>query len=106
MREEAKKRKLIEIDATCGLVTKVHSAAKRYAERGYQIILIGHRRHVETIGTAGEAPEVTTVVETAEEVERLPFGAGQKIGLFDPNDFKFRRCQRDHRGSSEALPQY
>ncbi len=79
VREEAKKRKLIEIDATCGLVTKVHSAAKRYAERGYQIILIGHRKHVETIGTAGEAPTVTTIVETAEEVEQLPFGPEQKL---------------------------
>lgn len=79
IREEAKKRKLIEIDATCGLVTKVHSAAKRYAERGYQIILIGHRKHVETIGTAGEAPEVTTIVETAEEVAMLPFSSDQKL---------------------------
>lgn len=79
VREEAKKRKLIEIDATCGLVTKVHSAAKRYAEKGYRVILIGHRKHVETIGTAGEAPEVTTVVETVEEVEQLPFGPEQKL---------------------------
>ena len=79
VREEAKERKLIEIDATCGLVTKVHSAAKRYAEKGYQIILIGHRKHVETIGTAGEAPDVTTIVETAEEVEHLPFGPDQKL---------------------------
>src|SRR3990167_2366915 len=79
VREEAKKRGLIEIDATCGLVTKVHSAAKRYADKGYQIILIGHRRHVETIGTAGEAPEVTTVVETVEEVDALPFSQDQKL---------------------------
>jgi 4-hydroxy-3-methylbut-2-enyl diphosphate reductase len=79
VREEAKKRRLIEIDATCGLVTKVHSAAKRYAEKGYQIILIGHRKHVETIGTAGEAPDVTTIVETAEEVEDLPFNPDQKL---------------------------
>ncbi len=79
VRDEAKKRRLIEIDATCGLVTKVHSAAKRYAERGYQIILIGHRKHVETIGTAGEAPDVTTIVETAAEVANLPFGPEQKL---------------------------
>jgi 4-hydroxy-3-methylbut-2-en-1-yl diphosphate reductase len=79
VREEAKRRRLIEIDATCGLVTKVHSAAKRYAEKGYQIILIGHRKHVETIGTAGEAPDVTTIVETAEEVEALPFSPDQKL---------------------------
>lgn len=79
IREIAKERNLFEIDATCGLVTKVHSAAKRYAEKGYQIILIGHRKHVETIGTAGEAPEATTIVETAEEVEALIFGPGQKL---------------------------
>ena len=79
VREEAKRRKIIEIDATCGLVTKVHSAAKRYAERGYQIVLIGHRSHVETIGTVGEAPEVTTVIETAEEVKDLSFSPDQKL---------------------------
>lgn len=79
VRDEAKTRKLIEIDATCGLVTKVHSAAKRFAEKGYHIILIGHRKHVETIGTAGEAPEATTIVETADEVEKLPFIPGQKL---------------------------
>jgi 4-hydroxy-3-methylbut-2-enyl diphosphate reductase len=79
VREQAKKRCLIEIDATCGLVTKVHSAAKRYAEKGYQIILIGHRKHVETIGTAGEAPNVTTIVETVEDVRSLSFGSDQKL---------------------------
>ena len=55
VRELAKQRELIEIDATCGLVTRVHSAVKRYASQGYLIILIGHRNHVEIIGTAGEA---------------------------------------------------
>ncbi|PIS02828.1 MAG: 4-hydroxy-3-methylbut-2-enyl diphosphate reductase [Chlamydiae bacterium CG10_big_fil_rev_8_21_14_0_10_42_34] len=79
VREQAKKRRLIEIDATCGLVTKVHSAAKRYADKGYHIVLIGHRKHVETIGTAGEAPQVTTVVETPAEVENLPFGPDDKL---------------------------
>lgn len=73
VRSQAKKRNLIEIDATCGLVTKVHSAVKRYAQKGYQIILIGHRNHVETIGTSGEAPEVTTVVESLADVEALCF---------------------------------
>jgi len=79
VREEAKARNLIEIDATCGLVTKVHSAAKRFADKGYQIILIGHRNHVETIGTAGEAPDVTTIVETVEEVSALSFKNDQKL---------------------------
>jgi 4-hydroxy-3-methylbut-2-enyl diphosphate reductase len=79
VREHARRRNLFEIDATCGLVTRVHSAVKRYAEQGYYIILIGHRSHVETIGTAGEAPEVTTVVESAEEVAALPFNADSKL---------------------------
>lgn len=79
VRLEAKERGLIEIDATCSLVTKVHSAAKRFAEKGYHILLIGHRNHVETIGTAGEAPEVTTIVETAADVEQLSFPKSQKL---------------------------
>lgn len=79
VREEAKARGLIEIDATCGLVTKVHSAAKRYAEKGYHIILIGHRTHVEIIGTAGEAPEATTIVESVEDVSNLPFTPNDKL---------------------------
>lgn len=79
VRWQAKRRNLIEIDATCGLVTKVHSAAKRYAMKGYHIILIGHRKHVETIGTAGEAPDVTSIVETVEEVRSLAFSQDQKL---------------------------
>lgn len=79
VREQAKTRELIEIDATCGLVTRVHSAVKRFASQGYQIILIGHRNHVETIGTAGEAPEVTTIVESVEDVECLKFDKNKKL---------------------------
>lgn len=79
VREEAKQRQLIEIDATCGLVTRVHSAVKRFASQGYQIILIGHRNHVEIIGTAGEAPEVTTIVESPKDVETLEFSQDQKL---------------------------
>lgn len=79
VRDQAKERALIEIDATCGLVTRVHSAVKRFAAQGYQIILIGHRNHVEVIGTAGEAPEVTTIVESKEDVETLTFNDDQKL---------------------------
>ncbi len=79
VREHAKRRNLIEIDATCGLVTRVHSAAKRYAKKGYHIILIGHRNHVEVIGTAGEAPDSTTIVENAAEVSKLQFPEDQKL---------------------------
>lgn len=79
VREQAQMRQLIEIDATCGLVTRVHSAVKRFAAQGYQIILIGHRNHVEIIGTAGEAPEVTTIVESAKDVQELKFSPEEKL---------------------------
>ncbi len=79
VREQARRRQLIEIDATCGLVTRVHSAVKRYASQGYQIILIGHHNHVEIIGTAGEAPDVTTIVESIEDVDKLNFDTSEKL---------------------------
>jgi 4-hydroxy-3-methylbut-2-enyl diphosphate reductase len=79
IREEAKKRNLIEIDATCGLVTKIHSAVKRYASKGYKIILIGKKKHVEIIGIYNEAKEVTTIIEMKEDVEALNFKKDEKL---------------------------
>lgn len=79
VRKEAKERELDEIDATCSLVTRVHSAVLRYAKLGYKIVLIGHKNHVEVIGTLGEAPEVTTVVESIEDIKKLPFTSEDKI---------------------------
>jgi 4-hydroxy-3-methylbut-2-enyl diphosphate reductase len=79
VRDQAKKRELIEIDATCGLVTRVHSAVKRYASQGYQIILIGHHNHVEIVGTAGEAPDVTTIIESIDDVKKLNFASEDKL---------------------------
>lgn len=79
VREKAARRQLIEIDATCALVTKVHSAVKRYALKGYQILLIGHRTHVEIIGTSGEAPDVTTIIETVEDIAKLDFAPSEKL---------------------------
>lgn len=79
VRQEASKRGLIEIDASCGLVTRVHSAVKRFAHKGYHIVLIGHRNHVEVIGTAGEALEVTTIIESVADVKKLSFPLCQKL---------------------------
>ncbi len=71
VRDASKLRNLRVVDATCPLVTKVHVEAVKYAKGGYSIILIGHRDHDEVIGTLGEAPEVTLVVGSVEEVEHL-----------------------------------
>lgn len=79
IRQVAKERSLQTVDATCPLVTKVHLEAIRYANAGFNIILIGHEGHDEVIGTMGEAPESITLVETAEEVARLPFGPTDKL---------------------------
>jgi 4-hydroxy-3-methylbut-2-enyl diphosphate reductase len=71
VRELARRRRLLAIDATCPLVIKVHLEAIRYAKDGYTIILIGHEGHDEVIGTMGEAPEQIVLVETAADVEQL-----------------------------------
>jgi 4-hydroxy-3-methylbut-2-enyl diphosphate reductase len=71
VRRLAEERRLDVIDATCPLVTKVHQEARRFASRGYQIVLIGHRDHEETEGTLGEVPGMRLVqgVEEARMVE-------------------------------------
>ena len=61
--DEAKARRLRTIDATCPLVTKVHMEARRFAEEGFQILLIGHEGHEEVVGTAGEAPDHVQLVD-------------------------------------------
>jgi len=63
VRSEARDRSLKTIDATCPLVTKVHSEARRFAAQGYDILLIGHEGHEEVIGTTGEAPEHIHLVD-------------------------------------------
>jgi 4-hydroxy-3-methylbut-2-enyl diphosphate reductase len=71
VREASKLRALRVIDATCPLVTKVHVEAIRFAKDGYSLILIGHLNHDEIVGTLGEAPEVTQVVNNPEQVAGL-----------------------------------
>ena len=71
VRRQAKERHLDVIDATCPLVTKVHLEAVRFARDGYSIVLIGHKDHDEVIGTLGEVPGRSFLVETLEDVDRL-----------------------------------
>ena len=71
VRDAADARELVSIDATCPLVTKVHTQARRYAEGGYTIVLIGHAGHEEVEGTTGEAPEATVLVESVADAEAL-----------------------------------
>lgn len=71
VRAEARERGLQTIDATCPLVTKVHLEAIRYAREGYNLVLIGHRGHVEVEGTMGEVPGRMWLVSTPDEVDLL-----------------------------------
>jgi 4-hydroxy-3-methylbut-2-enyl diphosphate reductase len=75
VRIEALERELTAIDATCPLVTKVHTQAQRYAQRGYTIVLIGHAGHEEVEGTTGEAPDVTVLVESVHDAETVDLPA-------------------------------
>jgi 4-hydroxy-3-methylbut-2-enyl diphosphate reductase len=77
--EEAAERNLRTIDATCPLVTKVHNEARRFADEGYRILLIGHEGHEEVEGTMGEAPDAITLVEGPDSVADLEIGADQKV---------------------------
>jgi len=71
VRRQAQERQLDVIDATCPLVTKVHLEAVRFARDGYSIVLIGHKDHDEVIGTLGEVPDRSYLVETVDDVDRL-----------------------------------
>ena len=71
VRRQAKERRLEVIDATCPLVTKVHLEAVKFAREGSSIVLIGHKDHDEVIGTLGEVPGRSYLVETVDDVDRL-----------------------------------
>ncbi len=79
---EAQRREMIYVDATCPLVSKVHRQAERLIEKGKHIIFIGHEGHPEVIGTMGQVPAgQMTLVETVEDVAKLPFTAEDKLSF-------------------------
>ena len=74
VRENCERRGLRVVDAVCPLVSKVHAEARRYADTGHLVALVGHADHVEVIGTRGERPDSTVVVESPEEAAKLDSG--------------------------------
>ena len=102
VRAEARERRLQVIDATCPLVTKVHLEAKKFAREKRTIILIGHRDHQEIVGTSGEAPDRTLVVDSVEEVDalivddpdKLAFLTQTTLSLYDTQEIVTRLRQR------------
>jgi 4-hydroxy-3-methylbut-2-enyl diphosphate reductase len=77
--DEARRRNLKAIDATCPLVTKVHNEAKRFAAEGYDILLIGHDGHEEVVGTTGEAPERIRLVDGPGDVANTDVRDASKV---------------------------
>jgi 4-hydroxy-3-methylbut-2-enyl diphosphate reductase len=92
VRAEARERRLRALDATCPLVTKVHLEALRHARAGYTIVLIGHREHVEVIGTLGEAPDAIVVCESVDEVERLQLPDPEKVAYITQTTLSLDDC--------------
>ena len=79
VRAEALRRDLRVIDATCPLVNKVHVEARRFAQEGYRIVLVGHEGHEEVEGTLGEAPDRTDLVDSVDAVHRLEIDADERV---------------------------
>jgi 4-hydroxy-3-methylbut-2-en-1-yl diphosphate reductase len=76
---KCEERNLEVVDAVCPLVSKVHAEARRYAERGHKIALVGHAGHVEVEGTMGEAPDAMVLVETEEDARNLEVEDGEGL---------------------------
>jgi len=93
VRREAEARGLRAMDATCPLVTKVHLEALRHAKKGYTIVLVGHRNHVEVQGTLGEAPEHIVVVEDAAEAEALQVPDPAKVAYITQTTLSVDDCR-------------
>ena len=106
VRDASKLRELRVIDATCPLVTKVHVEAVKFAREGYSLILIGHRDHDEVIGTLGEAPSVTQVVDSPEEVDSPASSRSQPGRLSDADHAESGRDQPRYRGAPEKVSQH
>jgi 4-hydroxy-3-methylbut-2-enyl diphosphate reductase len=79
VRREAEELQLTSIDATCPLVTKVHAQARRHAEAGRTVVLIGHAGHEEVEGTLGEAPDSIVLVQSADDAERVTLPADRPL---------------------------
>lgn len=81
VRHQAEARRLRVIDATCPFVSKVHAEVRRFAAAGVTVVCIGHRRHAEVVGVAGEAPEHVRVVESADEAEALALAPDSPVAV-------------------------
>jgi 4-hydroxy-3-methylbut-2-enyl diphosphate reductase len=104
IRRIAQDRRLFAVDATCPLVTKVHLEAIKFAKAHYTILLIGHEGHDEVIGTMGEAPEATILVEDAQAVDGLNFAPETKLAYLTQTTLSVDDANRIIQRLKERFP--
>ena len=105
VRLKARQRQLTAIDATCPLVTKVHLEAVRFAREGYTILLIGHAGHDEVVGTIGEAPEVTILVQDEDQADRLELAPRSRVAYLTQTTLSVDDADRIIRRLRARFPQ-
>jgi 4-hydroxy-3-methylbut-2-enyl diphosphate reductase len=103
--EQAARRGLRTIDATCPLVTKVHKEAVRFASDDYDILLIGHAGHEEVEGTAGEAPSHVTLVEGPDDVGRVSVRDPERVAWLSQTTLSVDETMETVRRLRERFPQ-
>ena len=102
--EEARARGLRTIDATCPLVTKVHVEARRFAEEGFQILLIGHDGHEEVVGTTGEAPEHVTLVDGPDAVSAVDVPDPERVAWLSQTTLSVDETDETVRALRDRFP--
>ena len=105
VRDEAQSRNLRTIDATCPLVTKVHSEARRFAAQGYDILLIGHEGHEEVVGTTGEAPGSIHLVDGPEQSDSVEVRDPAKVAWLSQTTLSVDETNETVAALRERFPQ-
>jgi len=105
VRRKAQARHLIEVDATCPLVTKVHMEVQRYARDGFTILFVGHRHHDEAVGTVGEAPDRVIIVESPEEVEAVTVPDETRVAFVTQTTLSVSDAMRTINAIRKRFPQ-
>ncbi len=102
--EKAKVKGLEVLDATCPLVTKVHVEARAFADKGYTILLVGHRSHVEVEGVVGEAPDHVVVVENATDAETVEVEDVDKVAVLTQTTLSVDEAASTHAVLKRRFP--
>ncbi|WP_163553507.1 4-hydroxy-3-methylbut-2-enyl diphosphate reductase [Candidatus Frankia alpina] len=102
--EEASSRQLRTIDATCPLVSKVHSEARRFAREDYDILLIGHEGHEEVVGTTGQAPDRIHLVDGPEDAARVKVRNPEHVAFLSQTTLSVDETQTTVKALRERFP--